>query len=236
MSISETKLVETSPPRPRLPLANRLMKLAAITALLLMAFASSCALTFSTIGKDMKQPITEAIPPGFPVLVFWYQDGSSSLQAKVIPIEELQEHRKDHPNTFFMLPEGRGDELQARLREQAELIDGDIQKQYKTGRVMRIGARIESSDQAHQSWRVRFQHGNDHVNIGYYTASKESVQPTHIERFFGPALALRSLPLDLAGWVLIWAIAGFGSYALSRLRSFNAAKWASNVAMPQDQP
>ncbi len=229
MSNAEAAAANPMQQRPKLPLANRLLKSIAIILILVLAVATSCAVSERTTTRDMKQPITGAIPSGFPVLVFWYQDGSTSLQAKVIPLEELDAHRKDHPNTFFMLPEGRGKELHNCLRQQAEGIDTGIQKQYNTGRAMQITAGIESSDQSHQSWSVRFQHGNDHVNIGYYIASTSAIKPTHIERYFGPALAMQSLPFDIAGWALIWVFASISIYLLSRIRYFNAAKWASRA-------
>ncbi|MBK8726002.1 MAG: hypothetical protein IPL96_08060 [Holophagaceae bacterium] len=229
MSIAESAAVGSMQPRPKLPLANRLLRFIAITIILFLAVASSCVVASRTIDRDMRQPITDAIPNGFPVLVFWYQNGSTSLHAKVIPLEELDAHRKDHPNTFFLLPEGRGQELHNCLRQQAEGIDADIHKQYNTGRVMQVTARLESSDQSHQSWRVRFQHGNEHVNIGYYTASSNAIKPTYIERYFGPSIALQSLPLDIASWALVWSVAAISIYLLSRIRYFNASKWVTHA-------
>lgn len=215
---------------PKLPFINRFTKFTTILIVILLAITASCAITSRSISKDMKQRITGTTPNGFPVLVFWFQDGATNLQAKVIPFEELDSHRKDHPNIFFTLPEGGGQILHNCLRQQAEMIDADIRKQYSTGRVMQITARIESSDQTHQSWRVRFQHGNDHVNIGYYTASKNTFKPTYIERYFGPALAMQSLPYDFAWLAVVWTIAGIGIYLLTRIRYFNASKWAAHAA------
>lgn len=213
----------------KLPIINRIGKFFAISSIVVLACSASCAIQSRTITTDMKQPISGDPPPGFPILVFWFENGSNQMQARAIPIEELPTFRKEHPKLFFTLPDGRGQELHQSLRNQADGIDGDIAKQYSTGRRMQIVARIESSNQSEQHWKVRFQHGNDHVNIGYYRATKDTFTPTHIERFFGPALALQSLPRVLVGWLIVWVVATFGIILLCRFTYFNASKWWANA-------
>lgn len=215
--------------KPKLPIANRIAKTIAIFSILALGLFSSCAVGSRAFQRAMKQPIIGEAPHGFPVLAFWFENGSEQMHAKVLGIEELSDFRKQHPTLFFTLPDGRGQELDKCLRDQAEGIDGDISKQYSTGRRMQIVARIESSSHNEQLWRVKFQHGNDHVNVGYYRANRDSFTPTHIERFFGPALAFRAIPFLLAGWAVVWGIAVGGIVLLSRIPYFNASKWHAHA-------
>jgi hypothetical protein len=154
----------------------------------------------------MKRPIAGAPPEAFPIVVFWQSPSEPGFHARVIELDSLDAFRKEHSGTTFLLPPGMKANMERELALQANEIETDVAKQYSTGRHMYVWAFLESSSSTYQNWGVRFQQGNDHVNVGYYKATKDSVTPTYIERYFGPGTAMIGCPFILLVWGLfIWA-------------------------------
>lgn len=150
----------------------------------------------------MKKPITGATPDGFPVIVYFTSD-SGMHTARVVELEKIEELKKQFHDVTYIIPSDKRSDAFLQIQYQADGIDQDIAKEYTTGRRMWITAKITKEGPDFQEWRIRYQHGNEHVNVGYYKATRNSITPLYLERYFGPGSAMAGCPIIALAWVIL---------------------------------
>lgn len=123
-----------------------------------------------TVGKD--------IPRLFPVVVVSPSDGGG-LQAAIVFHENLEEYRKAHPASSFVVPMDKVTELNAQIKKYS------YDSGYGVGKFS-----VSALPNGRQAFEVSGTWDDDRVNIGWYEADSKGFSPKRHVWFFAPGLVM----------------------------------------------
>jgi hypothetical protein len=139
----------------------------------------------SSEHEEQKRTVSvgKNVPDHFPVLVVSPSPKDGHPIPYVVYHSELPRYLKNHPNYSFMVPASQVEQLKNALRSY----------EYGSG----FGGFDMTQHGSAQYFEVRSPEGEDYVNTGWYEAGKRTFVAKRYLSYFGPGVAMESLPIDL---------------------------------------
>jgi len=145
------------------------------TAVLAVLFMASCGgimvlITPKSAENTTRTPVKQNVPSNFPVLFFSSKDDP---KPRVIRFEEFESKKKQHPDYWLLVPEGREKEVNEHLRA---LKDGNYTKDVT----------IEASSEGKQSLKLHVDPNDEFTTIAWYNATEKEIFPQYFEAHRSP--------------------------------------------------
>jgi hypothetical protein len=120
--------------------------------------------------------VKQNVPPNFPVLFFTSKDDP---KPRVIRFEEFESKKKQHPDYWLLVSEGKEKEVNEQLRASK---DGNYAQDVT----------IEASSEGKQSLKLHVEPNYEFTTIGWYNATEKEIFPQYFEAHRSP-IGLRTI-------------------------------------------
>ena len=192
---------------------KRILLTVFLLVLFIVTFLAISFPIFDMIERSYKQEVKGDIPRGFPILVITPADANNKWDAHILYKEELNDFLSNNRQYTFLVPEGQTERLNEELLKNCGIKTGDVNSDSQYPWLERF--KVTPLANGRQLLEVEYRGDDDHVNVGWYETDGKEIYPKFHKWYFGPGLALTTLPWAFFANIFVW---GIGVYIYTRYK------------------